>query len=287
MRRNAVVSVGVVVGVLVLSVLSVGGFGDVTAQSTADPGGATSSAISVDTDRVSIAVTGDETRVEGTERASFTFSAVDYVTSEKSLTVQLVVSVPPGTTLYGPSGETTAGGSQFTTTVTVAPGESRNLVFGLTTRDPGSYPVDVRLLYRFGAESNVSRERGTVPVQVSPLGLDDRVVRAVSSVTGWVAWVFDIDKSALSPGDSFFWALLSLPVWAIPVSMFSRSVTGQPVRTGDAAGPLFLWGFGTVAVVGLAASLLLFGPEVFLLGVFAALASLALAVGRFVMGALF
>jgi heme/copper-type cytochrome/quinol oxidase subunit 4 len=156
----------------------------IASQSTTLTEGKEKRPINIDTDRTNIYLQTQQTSVESGESATLIFSGTSYVTNNKTLTIQLLIQVPPGVSVSAARGAQEGSGSQFSTVKKLDPGEQGSIGVNIAFSNPGRYDVTAEAIYYFGRDRNSGKgTRVTIPIrqQPPPPSVTDRIVRTAAT----------------------------------------------------------------------------------------------------------
>ncbi|WP_128475844.1 hypothetical protein [Halorussus pelagicus] len=168
MRRLLVRGAVLLCAILVLLPIAVGGVGlpgDVSADATGTPptsdvvGDATNASagtvnkttkiIDISNERTSIYLSSQRVAIDNGEQAHLEFSAVNYVTNERPMTVQLIFQAPSGVSVTGVN-DIDEGDNQYVATRSLEPGGEFGTRITIDPESPGEFPVTAKAVYYFG-----------------------------------------------------------------------------------------------------------------------------------------
>jgi len=121
----------------------------------------------VDDDHVNLFLKTQKTIVTPGEPASLTFSATSLISAPDPVTVQLILEVPSGVSVSGTE-FVSSGGGQYTTTLTLEPGESEGMRIQITGNELGRATVTGETVYYIGDNrTNATSRRATIPIRIT------------------------------------------------------------------------------------------------------------------------
>src|SRR6056297_1271945 len=156
MRRSLVRGAVLLCAVLVLLPIAVGGVaspGDAPAAVTNASGDATNASagtvnkttkvIDISNERTSIYLSSQRVTIDNGEQAYLEFSAVNYVTNERPMTVQLIFQAPSGVAVTGVD-DVDEGDNQYVATRSLEPGGEFGTRITIDPENPGEFPVTAK-----------------------------------------------------------------------------------------------------------------------------------------------
>jgi hypothetical protein len=176
--------------------------------------------IDIETDRASIYLRTVRTEVGPGEQAVLEFSATNYVTNSRNMTVQLILQTPSGVSVSG-SAAAESGVGQFVTVDTIEPGESRGFRVYVEPNNEGRYKVVGEAVYYYGSDrEDGTGERAMITVVREPPtpSAPDRVARSAGSLLTLPLSVLEHVTGSLPRGEvtlvcsEYSDACLSIPV---------------------------------------------------------------------------
>ncbi|USZ68067.1 hypothetical protein NGM10_15200 [Halorussus salilacus] len=188
MKPSAVRASILLLAALVLLPVAIGGV-TVPGEASADGPHALQSAnkttdvIDISTERTSIYLSSERIVVDEGENARLRFSAVNYVTNERPMTVQLIFQAPSGVSVAGVA-DVDEGDSQYVATRTLDPGGEFGTEIAIDPGEPGTYPVTAKAVYYFGTNhSNGSGKEVELDVtqRSPPKSSSEKVASSVTS----------------------------------------------------------------------------------------------------------
>lgn len=189
MRRSLVRGSIFLCAVVVLVPMAVSGLGasnDVLAGSGTDAlgtGNKTSDVINISNERTSIYLSSQRVVVENGGEAQLDFSAVNYVTNERPMTVQLIFQAPSGVSVTGVD-DVDEGDNQYVATRTLEPGGEFGTGIAIDPEKPGTYPVTAKAVYYFGtdrADGGGKEVELEITHRAPPTASSEKVVSSVTS----------------------------------------------------------------------------------------------------------
>lgn len=198
----------------------------------------TTKIIDISNEKTSIYLSSQRVTIDNGEQARLEFSAVNYVTNGRPMTVQLIFQAPSGVSVTSVD-DVEEGDNQYVATRSLEPGGEFGTRITIDPEEPGEYPVTAKAVYYFGTNRS-NGEGKAVELEVThrppPKSSSEKVVSGIAS----------------TPSNLFGGLTESLPAEYAPMH-------GTPPARGDR--PVFVFRFNLVYafIDFLLLTLLLFG----------------------------
>lgn len=181
--------------------------------------------INISTEKASIYLSSQQLTVEDGESANLQFSATNFVTNKKQMTVQLIIQAPSGVSVTGVS-DVDEGGNQLVTTDTIAPGDEMGVRVSIDPEAAGEYPITAKAVYYFGTDrSNGGGKEVEMSVvqQPPPKSHQEKAVTGLSSTVGallsYPAKPLQVVQGALPPETTPLMPGLPSPLFTIRLNI--------------------------------------------------------------------
>jgi hypothetical protein len=119
--------------------------------------------------RILITKQSEYTQVDSTQDQTIQLSALNTVENNQPLNVQFILRAPPGVSV-GAVNDIDSGGSQYTSSDTIQPGETQNIGISITPQSMGNYEITGEVIYYFSDQrGNAMSETVDIPIRAYEL----------------------------------------------------------------------------------------------------------------------